>query len=70
MQRRKGADLNRVVVKYHPHREVTTHELDDVAQSAHQNSVPVLDLGDLGLLDVEGLGHRVLGEGKSPAQLR
>ena len=61
-QRRKGADLNGAVGEDSPHLQVTTHGLDEVAQRAHQHVGPILDFGDLGLLDVEVFGQGVLGE--------
>jgi hypothetical protein len=61
-QRRKGADLNGAVGEDSPHLQITTHGLDKVAQGAHQHVSPILNLGDLGLLDVEVFGQCVLGE--------
>ena len=69
-QSRKGADLNGAVGKDSSHLQITTHRLDEVAQGAHQHVGPVLDLGDLGLFDIEGFGQGVLREGEGPAQFR
>jgi hypothetical protein len=61
-QRRKGADLNGAVGEDSSHFQVTTNGLHKIAQGAHQHVGPVLDLGDLGLFDIEGFGQGVLGE--------
>jgi len=61
-QRRKSADLNGAVWEDSPHLQITTDGLNKIAQSAHQHVGPILDLGDLGLLDVEVFGQAVLSE--------
>jgi hypothetical protein len=64
----EGADLDGAIWGHGPDLQFPAYGLNEVAQSAHEHVGSVLDLRDLGLLNIEASSQDVLGEGKGPAQ--
>ena len=53
----EGADRDSPIWEHGPNLQIPSHGLHEVAQGAHQQVGPVLDLGNLGLLDIQRSGQ-------------